>query len=179
MRHEKMQQSILRRAKPDFSARCEHAMSRRVQLQQARGDDLVILRPGTTQHGLDASDEFTWRKRLRDVIVGAAFEAGHLVTFFRAGRQHDDGEIVVVFVPLAHARQLEPADVGQHPVHQRQVRLVVRELLARLASVGRFQRLESGPCQVKCNHFPNRRFVLDYEYSFCGHAGSNHHKPRI
>jgi hypothetical protein len=66
---------------------------------EGAGAQLVGGRPdlaaGAPRVRADAGDELARRERLRDVVVGAAFEAQHAIGLFAAGRDHEDGRVDV------------------------------------------------------------------------------------
>ena len=64
-------------------------------------------------------------------------------------------------IALELARELEPAHVRQHPIHQHQIGLTVRDGGASLATVAGGPHLVSGPAEVEGEHFTNRALVLD------------------
>ena len=122
---------------------------------------------GPPQHGVDARQELARRKRLGDVVVGAAFQPRDLVAFFGPRGEHDDRHLAGLAVTLQGARELEAAGIRKHPVDQQQVGKFVGHLRATRARVGRFANFKTGTAQTEGDHFANRALVL-YDQNLFG-----------
>ena len=118
------------------------------------------------QHGVDARQQFARREWLGDVVVGAAFEARHLVALFGARGEHDDRQLAGFAVALERARELEAAGVRKHPVDQQQVGQLVGDFGAARARIGRLADFEPGAAQSERDHLAYRALVLDYQNLF-------------
>ena len=80
------------------------------------------------QDGADAGGQFARVERLRQVIVGAEFQADDAVDIFAARGQHDDRD----FALLAQAAQdFEAVDARQHDVEHDEVDARVRRRASR------------------------------------------------
>ncbi len=113
-------------------------MARGVELQRADVHDLAFGDLEPAQRGANPRQQLALRERLDDVVVGTAVEPRDAVVFLAARRQHDDRESRLVSrIALQLARELEPADVGQHPVHQHEIGSPIGDRGARLARVTR------------------------------------------
>ena len=75
------------------------------------------------------------RERLHEVVVGARVQALHAVADADAGGQHQDRRAVAVGAEAAG--HLEPVDAGHEHVEQQRVGRLGRDLVQRLAAVGR------------------------------------------
>ena len=90
---------------------------------------------GSPQDRLDARHELREAERLRDVVVAAGPERLDLV-LGRVLRGQEEHRGLEPARPQP-APDLDPLDVGQHPVEHDQVRLLPRHCLERLAARGR------------------------------------------
>src|SRR5256886_13657743 len=120
-----MQQAEFGRPEVDLAAAAADPMCRRVELQVAEFDRLIAKQRRAAAHDcLDASEQFTMREGLGEVIVGTGLQPGHLVEFLRAPGQHDDRNLLGA--PLgaqlpeeSHARRAREDPVEQHQVRNR------------------------------------------------------------
>ena len=92
----------------------------------------LLFGGGAAQHGLDAGRDLLGVKRLDDVVVGAQFQAQHLVVGLALGGEHDDGGVVLgaelaADLPAVHDRH--------HNVQQHKIRVQLVELCQRCAAV--------------------------------------------
>jgi hypothetical protein len=67
--------------------------------------------------------------------------------------------------------------VGEHPVHQQQVRTVVGDAGARRRAVLGFAHVEAGPAQPERDHVPDRLLVLDDQYLLASHDAPEDGSP--
>jgi hypothetical protein len=149
-------------------------MSRCIQHQAVRFDQLLAAAMvGTAQDGVDAGEQLARRERLGDVVVGAAFQAHHLVLLFRARRQHDDRHFLGFLVALERAGEFQAAHVRQHPVDQHEVGTAIGDAGPRRAGVGGFADVEAAATQAECNHFTDWPLVFDDQDLLGGHRDSN------
>ena len=147
-------------------------MARGVEVETAEPHDVVRdLGRAAAQDGLDARVQLAGRERLRDVVVGAGLEAGQLVLLFRAGRQHDDRDLLRPAVGPEAARELDAGDAGQHPVEQDEIGECGLDDVHGLFGVVRLEQVVACLLQVVGDQFLNRRFVFD-DQNRRGHGGS-------
>ena len=164
MRHEEMQQAVLRGPQGDFAFAGTDPVARIVELEAVGLHDVGgPRRRGAAQHGLDACQQFPRGKRLGNVVVGAALEAAHLVLFLGASREHDDRDLFGILGALQGSGQLQSAHIRQHPVDQHQIRPHVDDSRPGLAAVFRLPDFIAGAPQAEGDHVANRFFVFDYE----------------
>ena len=64
---------------------------------------------------------------------------------------------------LLLARELEAADVRQHPVHDDEVRVPVGNCRARLPAIARAADVIARPAEIEGQHLADRPLILDYE----------------
>ena len=139
-------------------------MRYRIQTQPAQFDRVIRhLRRATTQHGLDAGCQFARGEGFGHVIVGADIQTTHLVAFFTARGQHDDGNALAVLVGLQAACEFDAAHARKHPVEDDQVRLHFAHQLLRLLHAERADRVVPGLGQVEGQQFLDRRFVFNHQ----------------
>ena len=120
--HEEEQQAELGRSQFDRLTIGDDPMGRRVERQIADLDRFAgQVRRAAAQHGADAGDQFLRREGLGDVIVGAGFEALHLVFLMHPGGQHDDRHLAGPLVGSDFLGQRDAGLAGQHPVEQHEV----------------------------------------------------------
>src|SRR5688572_2082574 len=169
MAHEELEQTVLRGAERDLGAAGADLMARGVELQRAGADDFAIRGFEPAQSRPDPRQQLARRERLHDVIVGAAVETRDAIVLLAARRQHDDGDLLRLGIALELPRELEAADVGQHPVHQDEVGALVGDRSARLARVGCRRNGVPGSAEIETHHLADRALVLDYEDSPLGH----------
>ena len=150
---------------------CEHAVTRLVERQAVDRDAFFrACRRTAPEHRLDPRDQFARGERLGEVIVGPALESRDLVGLLGARRQHDDGDVAGIRVTAKLPCQFEPAHVGQHPVHQHQVRAAVADAGERGLAVLGGHDLKAGAPQPECNQVADRRLVLDDQNPGFGHT---------
>jgi hypothetical protein len=78
-----------------------------------------------TQQRPDSRQQFSERKRLADIIIGAEVQAHHSIPLLRASRKHEDGRVESL---AAHPpAQVVSAQLGQHQVEDQEVRLMVAD----------------------------------------------------
>jgi hypothetical protein len=124
---------------------------------------LLVGAGGAAQHRLDAGDEFRWREGLGDVVVGAGFEATHLLFLFGEGGEHDHGNVAQRFVAAQAAQQVDAALVGQHPVQQDEVGAPLAQPVLRLAAVPRVDHLHPRPGEGEAHQVADGGLVFDEE----------------
>src|SRR5438132_13507214 len=81
----------------------------------------------------DPSSEFAWRERLRDVVIGAEFQAGNSVVLFATRGEHHDGDRRDFTDPTKH---FEPVDAGKHKVEYDEIWQVLESDAKAVVSVG-------------------------------------------
>ncbi|CAM2158050.1 exported hypothetical protein [Paraburkholderia tropica] len=175
MRHEEVQQTELGRAEIELDLRAfgvrRDAVRGRVELETVDGDHVFReLRRAAAQDRLDARHQFLRRKRLRDVVVGADFEAKHLVLLVAARGQHDDRNMLRALVVAQIAREIDARLARQHPVEQDEVGQHVADQVLRLFRVVRANRAMTRVLQVHGNQLGNRGLIFDDENA----AGHRH-----
>ena len=137
-------------------------MARLIQGEAIEFDHLVDAIDGrATQHRIDAGEELARGERLRDVVVGAAFEAGDLVALLGPGREHDHGELAGLTVALQRAGELEATHVREHPVDEHQVGALVGQRSPCRAAILGLADLKAGTLQTERDHFAYRALVLN------------------
>ena len=93
--------------------------------------------------GAQACAELAGVEGLGDVVVGAHFQADHDVDLGAAAGQHHDraGDALAAHL----AANLDPADVGQHPIQQDEVGFAAHGGLDALAPGGRLHDVVTVP----------------------------------
>ena len=121
----------------------------------------IARRRAAPEHRLDARDQLARRERLRQVVVGAGIEAGDLVGFLRARRQHHDRDVARIRIAAQDPDQVEAAHVGQHPVDQDEVGPAVADARERGLAVLGERDFAAGAPQPECNQVADRLLILD------------------
>src|SRR6266853_4124978 len=171
VRHEELEHAVLGGPGRDRALPYHHPVASLIEHQALEFDELVdAVGTAPAQHGVDARQQFPRREGLGDVVIRSALEAGDLVALLGARREHDDRQLARLAVALERARQLQPAHVRQHPVHQHQVGARIRQGGPCGAAILRLPDLETSALQTESDHFADRTLVLDDQYLFCGHG---------
>ena len=111
----------------------------------------------------DPCDELTDTERLRQIIVGAALQADHLVGLGVPGRQHQRRRIDVRSVGPDRATERHTVQPWQHHVEHEQIVRLCPCTFERMPSVSRLFHLVAGEPQMEAQQLPNRRIVFDDE----------------
>ncbi len=167
-----MQQPVFGGPERDLPLAGADPMAGVVQLQALDLDDVSAAPAGAdaAQHRLDAREQLARRKRLGDVVVGAALETAHFVLLLGARGQHDDRDLLGVLGALQGAGELQAAHVRQHPIDQHQVRPHVDDPGARLAAILGLTHIVAGAAQPERDHVANAFFVFDDEDALGRHV---------
>src|SRR5690606_29680326 len=85
-----------------------------------------VMRGGfllTFEYGLDAKQELARVKGLGEIIIGTGLEALDAVFYIAHGREHKDGEILVLCGSRTHrGKKLKTSLVRHHHIHNGQVK---------------------------------------------------------
>ena len=108
-------------------------------------DDLAFRDRRAAQRRADAREQLALRERLHDVVVGAAVEPGDAIVLLARAVSMMTGISLRLRVALQLPRELEPADVRQHPVHEHEIGVAVGDRGARLARVAARAALRTRP----------------------------------
>ena len=130
-------------------------------LQYHHGAVVVGRLTAAAQHRTDPGDEFARRIRFGDIVVGAEFEADHLVDLRIAGGHHNHRN--------PGPRAQGPADLGtrhprQHHVEQYDIGIDPLECGERLRAVVDHAGLETFLAQQECQRIGQGFLVLDDQY---------------
>ena len=168
MGHKKVQQTKFGGADGKALVIGINAVCDRVQYQTLH-INLVFghLRFAATQNRLDASDQFSWRKRLDHVVIGTDFQAGDPIILISAGSEHDDGGVCRTFVIPQSGSELGAGASREHPVEQDQIRQVGLDELLRFFGRARRHRAVTRALQINGQQFADGRIVFDDKYSCC------------
>ncbi len=160
--HEEFEHPVFRRTERDRAVTDHDAVAGLIQGQAVEFDHLVdTIDGGATQYRVDAGEKLAGGERLGDVVVRAAFEAGHLITLLRSGREHDHRELARFAVALQRARQLEATHVRKHPVDEHEVGALVGQCSPGRPAVFGFADFKSGALQTEGDHLAYRTLVFD------------------
>jgi hypothetical protein len=165
VRHEEMQQPELGGPQLDVALAEAHAVRCGVELQPRELDDVVgQLRGAPAHHRLDARQELAARIRLGDIVVGAAFQRGHLVLLARAITDQHDRDVPGALVAAQAARERQSGNAGQNPVEHHQIgtraahqRLGLRQVLCAL-------HLVAGALQIDGEQIAHRHFIVHHQH---------------
>ena len=164
------QQPELLRGEIDVLALDAHAPARRIDVQAmnleralagGRGLGLQLRSPRPPQQRARAGHQLANAERLGEVIVGAAFEAEHLVALFATRRQHQDRHILVRALAPHRAADRNAIDARQHQVENDQIEGLGTGADERLLAVGHRLDLEALEAEVELDQLANVRFVFD------------------
>ena len=160
--HEGRQQAELGRAELQRLAVAGHAVGLGIE------HDVLVFEPQTGGGGPGAPElrphprhQLDDRVGFDHVVVGAGFKPAHAVDLFRAGRKHDDRHVAGFRPGLDLAADLDPGDVGQHPVEDHDVGVFLRHHQERLFAVAGAGNPEAFGLQVVGQDFALCRLVLD------------------
>jgi hypothetical protein len=129
--------------------------------------------PASPHDRADARDQLADAERLRQIIVGAALEAEHLVGLAVARGQHQDRRLLVRTLGAHGAAQTDPVETGQHHIQDQQIESGRARPIERLASVTRLVDIESRQLEMQPQQLANRVFVFHDEDAAAG-GGRGH-----
>ena len=124
-------------------------------------DDPLLAGADSPKDRLDPDDQFPWRERLDDVVVGSELEARDAVGFLASGREQDDWEFALGTDPAA---EVQPAALRDHDVEDHQIRAIHLDRPTRRQAVGRFERLETFVVQVAHDDVAHDVLVVNDEH---------------
>lgn len=107
-------------------------------------------------------------ERFGQVVVRAHFKAHDAVDFFRLGREHDDGRVVVATAQPTTDGQAIFA--GQHQIQHEQVEMLALPEFAHLFGVFGNENVESLLGQIPAQQIAQARIIVDDE-DFSGGGG--------
>ena len=113
-----------------------------------------------THDRIDAREELLHAERFRDVVVGAAAEAAHLVRLLSARRQKDHRHLRDFADVIEH---LEAAALRQHQIEKHQIGTLRVKETDRLFAVAGGDGLEVFVAQIDLETLAQSRFILDDE----------------
>jgi hypothetical protein len=113
-----------------------------------------------SQHRANASDQLARAERLRDVIVGADFEADDPVDLLAEGGEHDDRN---VRARAQRSANLEAALMGEHEIEHDEVEPPALERAPRFLPIGNSRGAESVFFQVVAQQAADFTIVVDDE----------------
>ena len=166
-----IEQTEFQRAERNGFSGMADAVRRRVDGQFADFDDArrIAGRLGTTQQRFDARKQLSRAERLRDVIVGAHFEAHDAVGFVAARGEHQDGQAVQRFVLANFAANFQAGKFRQHQIEKQQIGRSLLERAQAGAAVKSGADLKTFIGEVVTNEFDDVAVVFDNKDAF--HAG--------
>ncbi|MNC86951.1 hypothetical protein D3C83_26410 [compost metagenome] len=132
---------------------------------QARDLDHVVgeLRRPAAHHRLDSRQQLPGGERLGDVVVGAAFQRGHLVLLLGARGEQHDGDVLGALVGAQPPREGEAGHARQHPVEQHEVGARVAHQRLRRGHVACAHHLVARALQVRGQKLSYRLLIIDDE----------------
>src|ERR1700722_12439870 len=123
-----------------------------------------------SQNGLHASEQFSDREGLGDVVVGAEFKTHNLIHFLAARRKHDDGNRWALRLQLF--TYIQPAHAWHHYVEDDQVWGIVQGPLKPLDAVACGYHLEAFVLEIIAEPRNHVRLILDDQNFRCSHDPS-------
>ena len=112
-------------------------------------------------------------ERLRQVIIGAALEAKHLIALLTASREHQDWHVLVGSLAPDRATDRDAIDAREHQVENDEVERARVGADERGLAVAHGLGLETLEAEVEHDQVTNMRIVFDDQYA--GHGCS----PRL
>ena len=138
-----------------------------VALDRSAGLDRALDAVHAAQDRFHPDGQLAQAERLREVVVGADGEPGHLVGLLGPGGQHQDGRPAVALDLLA---DLEPVHPRQHQVQDDQIGMVLGVRRDRLGAVGGGDDAVSLGLEPGPHRFRDRLLVVDDEDRLLAHA---------
>lgn len=115
----------------------------------------------TAQDGADAGNELDDAEGLADVVIGATIEAPDDIVFAGLGRQHDDGQCLVLLSLAQFVKDIIAAFTGQHDIQEEQSRCPLLQSRPEFLAVSKGFHLEVLAAQGITNEFTNI-FIIFY-----------------
>src|SRR6266849_456659 len=147
------------------------------------GEGIAVLlfreRLRSPQNGLHASEQFSDREGLGDVVIGAEFETHNLIHFLAARREHDDRNRGALRLQLlAH---IQSAHAWHHHVEHHQVWGILQGQLEPFHAVESRYHLKALVLEIIAESRNHVRLILDDQNFRCSHdfslvpSGARHH----
>ena len=111
-----------------------------------------------------ARHQLAHAERLRQVVVGAAVEAHHLVGFFAPRGQHQDWRVAIRPVPANRAGDGDAVDARQHQIQNDEVEAFLACNHHRFLAVGHRHALISFDAQVQAHEVADVLLVFDDQH---------------
>ncbi len=165
--HEHLEQREFAGSERQRFAVFRQAARAEIERELAEVHDLLLARRrtgrlgggGPAQHGLYARDKLARIEWLRQIVVGADFEADDAVDVVAFGRQHDDRHFVAE--PAQAPADRQAVFAGHHEIEHHQVEALAREPAVHVVAIGDRAHAVALLGEIAVQQFPQAGVVID------------------